>query len=73
MAKAKFSREVAASAIDQFQHITYESHGSFSYAAGALGSMLADALTKLPATERNRILSVMHDIVMLNLSAKYTK
>ena len=66
MTKAKYTRADAVQVIDRFQTVTYEHFEAHSYASGALGSMLADALVILPEYERELLLSTLGA-----LTAKY--
>ena len=68
MAKAKFSRDEGVKAIAAFDEATYQEYRSYAFSAGALGSMLADALVMLPAAERKIIM-----VTLTNMTAKYTK
>jgi hypothetical protein len=68
MSKAKFSRDEAVKAIAAFDEATYQEYRNYAFSAGALGSMLADALVMLPAAERKILLATL-----TSMTAKYTK
>jgi hypothetical protein len=61
MAKRKFEKHEIKSALTSFVGATYQEHGSHSFAAGYLESLIASILVDMPRHKQVEVLTQLYD------------